>query len=325
MKLTVAAVQAASANGDVAGNLVRATPLVERAAREGAQLIVCPEFLATGYAFEPAVWDCAEKEGGPTETWLRAQATKHGVTIGASWLEATGDDFFNTFTLVEPDGAVAGRVRKESMPAWEGWFCKSSDGPKTISTKLGRIGVGICQDNHTARFMRRMADDAPDIVVMPHSGPCLGPTFAHTILRAQISTVGTFYAESFGVPVVVVNKAAGPAARTAIPWVPFLRVSMRFPGLSSICDARGKVLGRLDDREDVIVAEVDLGTDVGARAGASARPRPRAVAVPNGYWARPPPSIPGLSALFFRVFERVGKSAYEASTLRRRKARAVSA
>src|SRR5262245_50620206 len=133
--LRVAAVQAVSRNGDVEGNLRRATKLVERAASAGAKLVVCPEFLATGYVFERAIWQSAEPTDGPTERWLRAMAQTHRVTIGASYLEVQGDDFFNTFTLVEPDGGVCGRVRKESLPAFEGWFIKGSGEPKTIETK----------------------------------------------------------------------------------------------------------------------------------------------------------------------------------------------
>jgi N-carbamoylputrescine amidase len=113
--LRVAAVQAISRNGDVEGNLRRATKLVERAATNGAKLVVCPEFLATGYAFEPAIWDAAEAVDGPTERWLRAMAQKHAVTIGASYLEVEGEDFFNTFTLVDPDG-VCGRVARNPFP-----------------------------------------------------------------------------------------------------------------------------------------------------------------------------------------------------------------
>jgi N-carbamoylputrescine amidase len=57
--LRIAAVQAVSRNGELEGNLRRASVLVERAATSGAELVVCPEFLATGYAFDPAIWEAA--------------------------------------------------------------------------------------------------------------------------------------------------------------------------------------------------------------------------------------------------------------------------
>src|SRR5687768_10621576 len=112
--LKVAAVQVESRNFDVQGNLGRAEVLVAAAAERGAELVLCPEFLAPGYIYHASLWDVAEPCDGPTETWLVRMARQHRLYIGASYLEASDDDYFNTFTLVKPDGTLAGRVRKES-------------------------------------------------------------------------------------------------------------------------------------------------------------------------------------------------------------------
>src|SRR5258708_7451192 len=82
----------------------------------GAELVLCPEFLATGYLYDRPIWNVAEPRGGPTERWLSRMAQQHSLYIGASYLEASSDNFFNTFALMNPHGAVAGRVRKESLP-----------------------------------------------------------------------------------------------------------------------------------------------------------------------------------------------------------------
>src|SRR5687767_2497561 len=171
--IKVAGVQVESRNFDVQGNLRRAEALVAVAAQRGARLVLCPEFLAPGYIYDPAIWSAAEPRGGPTELWLARMALQHGLYIGASYLEASGDDFFNTFTLMRPDGSAAGRVRKESLPGFEGWFFRSCSGPKVIETELGRIGIGICFDNSTARFIRRMSQEQVDLILMPHSAPCI--------------------------------------------------------------------------------------------------------------------------------------------------------
>jgi len=119
--LRVAGVQVESRTLDVQGNLRRAEALVAVAAERGAELVLCPEFLAPGYVYDPSLWDAAEVRGGPTELWLAQMARQHRLYIGASYLEASGDDFFNTFTLMRPDGTPAGRVRKESLPGFEGY------------------------------------------------------------------------------------------------------------------------------------------------------------------------------------------------------------
>ncbi len=55
--IRVAAVQMVSENGCVGANLAHATPFVEQAGRRGAQLILLPEFMSTGYFLGKAIWD----------------------------------------------------------------------------------------------------------------------------------------------------------------------------------------------------------------------------------------------------------------------------
>ena len=308
--LRVAAIQVTSHDGAVAANLASAARLVAEAVAGGAQLVVCPEFLAAGYRYDESIWKAGERRGGPTERWLAELAAAHHIHIGASYLEADGDDFFNTFALAAPDGTIAGRVRKESLPAYEGWYFKGCSQPKTIDTSLGRVAVGICQDNHTARFMRRIADTSPDIIVMPHSAPCV--PLVGALMRENLSEVAPFYAREFGVPVVLVNKAR-TRTLTPLPGVPFVRVPFTFPGLSTIADSDARVVAQLADREGVVIGDVTLDPA-----------RKRRPTVPRGYWSRPPTRIPGLAGGFFVMMERRGKRAYAENPARVVAARAVT-
>jgi N-carbamoylputrescine amidase len=315
-KLSVAAVQAKSENGEVSANLAGAAALVERAANGGAELVLCPEFLAAGYVYHASIWRSAEPRRGPTERWLAEAAARHRIFIGASYLEARGKDFFNTFTLVGPDGEVRGRVSKESLPAFEGFYFKSCVAPKIIDTELGRIAVGICQDNHTARFMSRVVADGADLVLMPHSGPCVRDPLGliRRSTRAQLGAIASYYARAFGVPVVMVNKANAGETRSPIPVVPFARMRMRFPGLSTICAAGGDVLEQLADEEGVAIADVEID---------EIRAKKKKPDVPSGYWSNPPTVVPRLSGAAFIALELLGKAAYATSLARRRAARAV--
>jgi N-carbamoylputrescine amidase len=279
--------------------------------------------MAAGYVYDAALWKAAERRGGPTELWLARMARRHGFYIGASYLEASGDDFFNTFTLMKPDGSPAGRVRKQSMPGFEGWFCRGGSGPSVIPTELGRIGVGICHDNATCRFMRGLGEEQPDLLLMPHSAPriALGPL----PLVREMPLVGerecellrnlpAFYARSFGIPVAMANKAAGLDTASPVPWVPLLRLKFHFIGQSTICDAGGNVCDRLDEREGVVIADVTLARD-------PKRPPPQ---TPGGYWSHTPPFLPRFprtAAALFRALECAGGGAYRLSRPRRSAAR----
>jgi N-carbamoylputrescine amidase len=316
--LRVAGVQVESRNLDVRGNLRRAEALVAVAAERGAELVLCPEFLAPGYVYDSSLWDVAEPRGGPTERWLARMAGQHRMYIGASYLEASADDFYNTFTLMRPDGAVAGRVQKEALPGFEGWFFRSCSGPKVIETEHGRVGIGICWDNNTARFMRSVSQEQVDLLLMPHSAPCItmGPLkLVGDNGRKMLRGVAGFYASALGVPTVMVNKASGEDSWSPAPGVPLVRLRFHYIGQSTICNADGNVCDQLEEQEGIVIADVVL----------DAKAKRRLPRIPTGYWARPPAVFPRTSAALFRVLEWVGKAAYTLSRSRRRAVRATLA
>lgn len=309
--LRVAAVQVASHDGAALENLARAETWVAEAARRGAELVLCPELLAAGYVYDESLWSSAEPRGGPTEQWLVRLAQMHRIYLGASYLEADGDDFYNTFTLATPSGEIVGRVRKESLPAFEGWFFRSSDRPKVIATDIGRVAIGICQDNHTARFFHRVLREDADLILMPHSAPC-ARTGAE-LMRESLRAIAPFYARAFGIPVVLSNKARNPS-ETPVPGVPTLRLRFDFAGLSSVCDSEGRVVDRLGDAEGIAMGDVVLDP------GKKRRPVPPA----DRYWSLPPPGFPRLTALVYVAMEALGKRAYARNRRRTVAARAIS-
>jgi N-carbamoylputrescine amidase len=316
--LRVAGVQVESRTLDVWGNLQRAEALVAVAAQRGAELVLCPEFLAPGYVYDASLWGVAEPRGGPTELWLARVARQHRLYVGASYLEVNGDDFFNTFTLVSPDGTVAGRVNKESLPGFEGWFYRSCSGPKVIETKMGRVGIGICWDTSTARFLRHVSQEQVDLLLLPHSTPfiTMGPLkLLGENERKMLRGLAEFYASALGVPTVMVNKAAGEDSWSPAPCAPLVRFRFHYIGQSTICNADGNVCDQLEEQEGIVFAEVAL----------DAQRKRRLPTIPPGYWSRPPAAFPRTSAALFRALELVGTAAYKLSRSRRRAARATLA
>jgi N-carbamoylputrescine amidase len=239
-------------------------------------------------------------------------AIEHRVHIGASYLEANGNQFVNTFALVRPDGAVAGRVRKESLPGFEGWYFAGCPGPNVVDTEIGRIGVGICYDNYTARFLGQLRREDVDLLLMPYCGPCIG--WFDDLFRESLSEIPRFYARAFGIPTMMVNKASVADSSSPIPVLPFVRLAFHFPGLSTICDCDGEVLDSLGEGEGIVAAEVVLDP--------SKKRRPEE---PTGHWSLPPRRFPRAWGVTFRGFELLGKAAYALSRARRRAARSAAA
>jgi len=299
----VAAVQMESKNGLVEANLQHASPMVEQAAREGAKLVLLPEFMPTGYIFTTAIWDGAEPSNGLTVQWLKESSKRFGIWLATSFLEADGEHFFNTFVLATPDGGEAGRVRKQTPAAFEAFFTKGGPGPHVMDTELGKIGVGICYENQLSYIPQIMYRESADLLLMPHSYPIIGQ------MMFSLGELAPWYALLLGIPSIVCNKCGRWQA--AYPGLPFYKADSRFPGLSTIADSDGSIKAQLKDEERVIVADVAL------EPGRKTRQAPQS----HGRWADKGRWLRNGS----RVVEALGGLWYTLSLERRRKALRISA
>jgi len=298
----VAAVQIESKNGLVEANLEHAKPLIEQAAKGGAQLVLLPEFMPTGYIFTTVIWDGAEPKHGPTVQWLKENSKRLGVWLGTSFLEADGEDFFNTFVLATPEGKEAGRVRKQTPAAYEAFFTRGGQGAHVMDTELGRIGVGICYENQLSYIPRIMYENSVDLLLMPHSYPAIAQ------MAMSLGDLAQRYARLLGIPAVVCNKS-GPW-RSPYPGIPFYTANSHFPGLSTIADSDGSVKAQLGDEEKVIIADVTFDPDR----------KTNKVAPCSGRWVWKGPWIRNGA----RVMEVLGRLWYRMSSERKRKALKVS-
>ena len=106
--LRVAAIQTESDFLDKDGNIARAKPLIEEAAREGAVLVLLPEMFA-GYVYScDLMWGAAETlSEGKISRFLCSEAKRLHIHLGASLLEANGEHFYNTFILAGDDPCIS--------------------------------------------------------------------------------------------------------------------------------------------------------------------------------------------------------------------------
>lgn len=261
--LTCSAAQLTCLDGNIAANLEHAAGFVRQASQAGAQLVVLPEFMSQGYRLTPELWEAAELFDGPTTRWLAEMARTYNIYIGASFLEAKNGHFVNTFALAEPGGKIAGVVRKRHPSIWEAYFFKGESGQPFIQTDLGRIGVGICFDNHTYDVASAIAASQVDLMLMPHS--YCTPTIPNKMtsladierLNELPVRVARLYNEWFGVPVVMCNKS-GPWDSPVPDAILGMPQNYRFSGRSLILDAAGTLRASLCDQEAFAIGQVML-------------------------------------------------------------------
>lgn len=308
----VAAVQVECKVGQAARNLDRAGEQVQQAAGQGASLVLLPELTPGGYILTEELWDTAEPIGGASVAWLARTAREFGIYLGMTFLEADGQDFFNTFVLAAPNGAIAGRVRKNPPASAEAYFFRSGSDVHTIETEIGRLGISICYEALLYERLLEHHHASVDLVLYPMSAGTPTPVFPIRRKDAaaydrMLQGLAAHHAQVLGVPTVMANKC-GPLVTTLPGGMPMQRT--RFPGLSTVADSDGCVKSQLGDQQGIALAEVSL--DASRKAAA---PPPK-----HGRWALP---VPWFSFLF-PLAASLGTRAYQQSRRRIAKALAVA-
>lgn len=310
--IRAAAIQFCAAPGDIDGNLSRVESLLEQAVSQGSQLVLLPELTPGGYFFTKELWNSAETKNGKSILWLLNAAKRFGIYIGMSYLEAEVSDFYNSFVLADPEGRIAGRVRKNPPASAEAYFFTAGDDPHFIDTAIGRIGVSVCYE---AMLYERIAEhqrNRIDLLLIPMSAATPNPVFPvrkkdSTAFNEMLKGLAAYHARTLGVPVIMANKC-GPLVTSMPGRLPFLNTS--FPGLSTIANARGETLCQAGSAEGIVTAEIALDTSI----------RVEQVPRAHGRWALPVPWF----SFMFPLVAFFGACDYAKSTVRAERAIVVS-
>lgn len=314
-RLKVASVQMVSKNNDYEGNVSRALPLIEEAAKKGAKLILLPEAALIGYVFDDSLWTMAEPIQGRTFTWLKGLCKAHDVFIGTCILEKSGEDFYDTFILVGPGEHDFWSHRKIEPASYEAYFFAGGGlSPNVFATPIGRIGVSICFDSSKTHTLSSLIDGMPEILLNTYSCPGL-PWFILPGHRKNWVDVyektAAIYTGILPVPLVISNKTG--SFESPVPGLPLLRANAEFVGRSAIVDRNGRVLSTLQEGPGVLVEEVELGR--------IEYPRLSRERLPRGRWLLP---YTGLIKVLMEFSYLSGKIRYRFSKKRKAAAKGIT-
>ena len=134
------------------------------------ELLVLPEFFATGYQFvskDEAVELSEVIPKGVTTEGLSELSRQKGFYIVAGLPERDGDRFFNSAVLTGPEGYM-GTYRKTHLFFEEKlYFTPGDTGFRVWDTEIGRIGIMICFDWFFPESARSLALMGADIIAHP--------------------------------------------------------------------------------------------------------------------------------------------------------------
>jgi len=241
-------------------NLRKAEAMVRRAAGAGADMAVLPEMFSCPYdnAWFPRF---AEPEDGPSVERLSKLARETGLyLIGGSIPESAEDPsgetrLYNTSFSFDPAGKLIGKHRKIHLfdiDVKGGVKFRESDTlspgktPTLLETPWGRIGVAICFDIRFPELFRTMTLAGAWLAVVPAAfNMTTGP--AHWELSFRMRAVDNQF----------FTAGAAPARDEKAGYVSY--------GNSLISDPWGRILGRLEGEEDLLIRELDPALTVSIR------------------------------------------------------------
>ncbi|HKI30876.1 MAG TPA: nitrilase-related carbon-nitrogen hydrolase [Gemmataceae bacterium] len=140
----------------------------ERAAAEGAKLVLFPELVVHGHC-TPNTWELAEAvPDGPSVRRLCELAKKYRQVLCVGLSEKERDIVYNTQVVVGLDGYV-GKQRKLHLSRDEVNFYKGGREIPVFDVGPCKVGIVICYDNQFPEVARVLALRGAEVLLMPHA------------------------------------------------------------------------------------------------------------------------------------------------------------
>ncbi|MGA2137132.1 MAG: carbon-nitrogen hydrolase family protein [Bryobacteraceae bacterium] len=249
MKTRVAVCQILCLDGDREGNFRRIEYALDSAAAEHADIAAFPESAILGWENPDAHHMAAPIPGADSER-IAALARKYALMISIGLDETDGGKLYDSAILVDKTGKLLWKHRKLNVLAWlmdppyaEG---RAQD-IGVVETEFGRIGLVICADTFGDQIAHRIAELAPDLMLVPYGWAA--PVDRWPGHAKELEKLVTRRAAQWKCPVVGTD-VIGQMSHG--PWK-----GQTYGGASVVVDGAGKVLYVLRDR-DVEVRTVTL-------------------------------------------------------------------
>jgi predicted amidohydrolase len=149
------------------GNCRLFKPLIEEAARKQADLVVLGETL-TYYGSGKSPAEVAESIPGPSTEYFGQLARKHNLYLVVGLYERDRHLVYNVAVLIGPDGAVAGKYRKITLPTGEvdRGVAPGNEYP-VFDTRFGKLGMMVCYDGFFPEVARELTNRGAEVIAWP--------------------------------------------------------------------------------------------------------------------------------------------------------------
>lgn len=256
MKIKVAITQM-SCSSDYEKNIAKAEDLVQKCAKNGANVILIQELFSNLYFCQVEDYDkfalAEEADNSKLIKHFQEVAKKYHVVLPISFFEKSGPNYFNSLVMIDADGSNLGLYRKTHIPTGQCYeekfyFSPGDTGFKVYKTKFGKIGIGICWDQWFPETARCLALNGAQLLLYPTA---IGsePVLVRDSMPHWRNTMCGHAAANI-IPVCASNRVGKETAPNS---------EMVFQGYSFIADQYGNVVEEMNREEEGFrIHEFDL-------------------------------------------------------------------
>lgn len=242
--MRVALGQVEPALGDVPENTRRTREVLDRARSEGADLVVLPELMLTGYSLGRVSEDVSRSVDDPEIMELAEAADGLACLVG--FAEAGRVHTYNSAAYLE-GGEVRHVHRKLYLPTYDIWEERKHFTPggamRSFDTDgIGRVAILICSDAWQPALAVLAVQDGARVLIVPANSTRRLPA-----IQEEWRDINRFYARILECYVVFVNRVGEEH-------------ELSFWGGSHVYDPWGELVAEAPaDEPALLTVDLDLG------------------------------------------------------------------
>ncbi|HMB75307.1 MAG TPA: carbon-nitrogen hydrolase family protein [Kiloniellaceae bacterium] len=186
IKRKIALYQGGGVLGGVAENLEIMREAVSEAKLAGAELVIFPELILSGYNLGAQTPALAEAADGAAAKRVADMARSYGIAIVYGYPERDGEGIFNSSQFFTRSGASLLNYRKcQLYGPWEKDTFETGDGFQLADWEGLKVGLLICYDIEFPEAARCLAAAGADLILVSSATPAPQTEVSEVLLPAR--------------------------------------------------------------------------------------------------------------------------------------------
>lgn len=237
-----------SMESDMETNFRKSLDFIREAAEQNVDLICFPEVQLSPFF--------AQYEGRNADSYVTNLSDGHveemcdlcrelGIYASPNFYVEENGKRYDMSLLIDSNGEIIGRQKMVHVAQCDkfyeqDYYTPSEEGFQVFDTPLGKIGIVVCFDRHYPESIRTEALRGAELIIIPTANTKSEPS---ELFQWEVRV------QSFqnSVNIAMCNRVG-------------VEDSMEFSGESLVIDYNGNVITYADDKELLLIAEIDLVT-----------------------------------------------------------------